>query len=195
MLTPVNLLTMTILFLAGFLTLFMHKHIYKIIPALLLILFANNAIVGLYGTDFTLIQVCLSFLLFALSLKPFYQQDIRAVIMNPKLRWWKTPKRYPMGKSVGLESSKERIDTEALNFSTSGLYAKVECDDQLNSLILNQVIDLDVGENKIKLQAKVVRIVQDTSEFPNGVGLEFIKDDVHKNDFLPWLKNEVKQGV
>ena len=193
MLTPVNLISMGTLFLAGGLTLFMHQHIYKIIPALLLILFANNAIVGLYGTDFTLIQVCFSFLLFALSLKPFYKQDIRAVILNPKLRWWKTPTRYSLEKSIALQSAKSKIKTQALNFSTTGLYAKIDSEEELGLLLLNQIIELDIDEEKIKLQAKIVRIINDTSEFPNGVGLEFIKDDIHKNNFIPWLKNEINQ--
>jgi hypothetical protein len=196
MLTPVNIVSISILFVAAGLTFVLNKHIYKIIPPLLVILFANNAIVGLYGTDFTLIQVCLSFLLFALSLKPFYNQEIKAVIMNPKLRWWKTPKRhYTVNKAVDFSTADEHIKTEALNFSTSGLYAKVEDENQLNSIKLNTILDLDVGAEKMKLQAKVVRIIQDTSSFPNGIGLDFIKDEVHKNDFIPWLKNEIKNGV
>lgn len=192
MLTPLNLISMGTLSIAAVLTLTMNKIIYTIIPPLLILLFINNAIVGLYGTDFTLIQVCLSFVLFALSLKPFYKQDIKAVIMDPKLRWWTTPKRYPLEREVGLYSTEKVINTEALNFSTSGLYARIENEKELNTLLLNQVIELDISESKIKLQAKIVRIVKDESEFPNGVGLEFIKNKNHKDIFLPWLKNEIK---
>ena len=192
MLTPLNIFTMSSLCLAASLTTIMHKSIYKIIPILLVILFINNAVVGLYGTDFTLVQVGLSFVLFSISLRPFYNPEVKAVINNPNLRWWKTPKRYSMKKSVFIDSQNTEIDTEALNFSKSGLYAKVESDVELNKLIIDEVIQLNIGPNQIPLKARVVRIVQDETEFPNGVGLEFIKDSEHKNSFLPWFRELVK---
>lgn len=192
MLTPLNIVTMLTLVFAAALTAFLNKVVYKIIPFLLVILFVNNAVVGLYGTDFTLVQVCLSFLLFAISLKPFYKSEIKAVMDNPNLRWWKTPKRYAIEKSVFINSNETQIDTEALNFSRTGLYAKVENDEQLNQLVIDDIIELKIGPEQIPLQARVVRIVQDETAFPNGVGLEFVKDETHKKDFIPWLKKLVK---
>jgi hypothetical protein len=192
MLTPLNLISMAGLILAGAITLFLNKVIYKVVPILLAVVFINNAIVGLYGTDYTLVQVGLSFLLFAFSLKPFYSDDIKAVIMNPKMRWWKTPKRYPMEKSVFINSKDTEIDSEALNFSKTGLYAKIENDKELEKLIIDEIIELKIGIEEIPVQARVVRIVQDTTAFPNGVGLEFIRNENHKNGFIPWFKKQVK---
>lgn len=192
MLTPLNILTMLTLTISAVLVMTLHKSIYKIIPALLTILFINNAVVGLYGTDFTLIQVALSFVLFSVSLKPFYNQNVKSVIMNPKLRWWKTPKRYNIEKSVLIEPNRLNIDSEALNFSKTGVYVKIESDTELDQFIVEDILNLVVGSEEIPLQAKVVRIVRDNTGFPNGVGLEFIKDENHKNEFIPWFKEQVK---
>lgn len=192
MLTPLNVITMITLCCVALLTSFLHKLVYRLIPFLLVILFANNAIVGLYGTDFTLVQVFLSFILFSISLKPFYQSEIKAVIDNPNLRWWKTPKRYAVEKSVFINGNDTQIDTEALNFSKTGLYARVEDEDKLSKLAIDDIIEIKVGPQEIPLQARIVRIVQDETQFPNGVGLEFIKDKVHKESFVPWLRKTVK---
>lgn len=193
MLTPLNLSSMIILAVAAFLGAFMNRLIYKIIPILLAVVFLNNAIVGLYGQDFTLIQVAASFLLFAISLRPFYQAEIKSVIMNPKLRWWKTPKRYQIEKSILLNSKNSKINTEALNFSSSGIYIKIEHAEQLKSLIVDELVELKLGAEKIPLKARVVRIVEDETQFPNGVGLEFIKDEVHKSQFMPWLRQQIQK--
>lgn len=193
MLTPLNLVSMSSLFIASVLTLFLNKWIYKVIPILLFVLFGNNAIVGLYGTDYTLVQVCLSFVLFSISLKPFYKKEIKAVILNPRLRWWKTPTRYQLNKPIQLHSEKFELHSETINLSTSGIFAKVLQKDLLDSIDLNDVINLKIGDDNtpINLKAKVVRINSSLEHQPDGFGLEILKDEVHKKEYLPWLSQNV----
>ncbi|MBT4792474.1 MAG: PilZ domain-containing protein [Halobacteriovoraceae bacterium] len=193
MLTPLNILNMIVLFLAGAMTLKLNKAIYKIVPVLLIITLINNAIVGLYGSDFSLIQVGLSFVLLSLSLKPFYQSEIQAIILNPKLRWWKTPKRYDLKQPIMIKSNNIEINSESINMSTTGLFAKIEEPDLLDSIKHDDIFTIQLLKNnqEIELQVKVVRINIANKYQPNGLGLEIISDKSHKQKYLPWLKKEV----
>lgn len=193
MLTPLNLLTMSSMVLTGILSLTMSKHIYKIIPVLLLVTFANNAIVGLYGSDYTMFQVALSFILFGISLKPFYSKEIKAVITEPKLRWWLTPTRYEMELPIKIHSELVDFTSESLNMSKTGIFAKAKDDYYLEKININDIIDLQILEDSspITLKARVVRKSQNNNQLPNGFGLEFIRDDFHKKEYLPWLKQAV----
>lgn len=190
MLTPLNLLTMAALMVTAVLTVTLNKAIYKFIPALLLLIFANNAIVGLYGTDYTLLQVGLSFGLFGLSLKPFYSEDIKAVIMNPKLRWWESAKRYNVIKPLQLNTEMLKINSVTTNISKSGIFAEINEKEMLEKFDLNQVIDVKIlGKNNITLKAKIIRKSEGENKQPSGFGLEFIKDANHKKNYIPWFKD------
>ncbi|MDP7319355.1 MAG: PilZ domain-containing protein [Bacteriovoracaceae bacterium] len=189
MLTPLNLLTMTTLILTSVLTLSLNKWVYKIVPLLLLTLFINNAVVGLYGTDYTLAQVCVSFVLFALSLKPFYKNEIKAVIQNPRLRWWQTPKRYNMIKPLRISSEHFNIYSQSVNVSETGIFAEIQEKELLESLKVNDIVKLDIiDKDKITLEAKVVRVNSNHEVQPDGFGLHFLQNDNHKKSFLPWFK-------
>jgi hypothetical protein len=194
MLTPLNILTMSSLALTGILTITMSKYVYKLIPILLFVLFTNNAIVGLYGTDFTMAQVGLSFVLFGLSLRPFYKAEIKAVILNPRFRWWKTPTRYEMQKTLHLRSKLFDVQSETLNISSSGIFAKVSDKEILESISLDDIIDLQITDGSdIILKAKVVRVNSGHNHQPDGLGLEIIKDENHKNTYLPWFKENTAE--
>lgn len=192
MLTPLNLVTMVALMVTSVLTMTMSKAIYKFIPFLLALIFANNAIVGLYGTDYTLIQVGLSFVLFSLSLKPFYSKDIKAVIMNPKLRWWESAKRYSVVKPLQLNTEMLQVNSVTTNISESGMFAEVNEQAMLNKFELDQIIDVKIiGKKKFTIKAKIIRKSQGDDKQPSGFGLEFIKDQTHKKDYIPWMKDAV----
>jgi hypothetical protein len=191
MLTPINLLSMSVLTLSSILTLFMAKSIYKIVPVLLALLFINNAIVGLYGSDFTLIQVGLGFVLMAFSLKPFYSEKVRSVIMNPKLRWWETPKRFSLRKSLAIRINGFEIFSEATNFSKTGIFTQVKEESALELMKLDDVVDINIiGNSEVKIQAKIVRKSNHDTENP-GLGLEIIKGQEHTEKYLPWFKQMV----
>ena len=192
MLTPLNLLTMGAMTLTGILTIFMNKHVYKIIPILLLVTLANNAIVGFYGSDYTLFQVALSFVLFGISLKPFYSQEIKAVINEPKLRWWLTPTRYQVTRPIIINTPELQIASETFNMSKTGVFAKVSDQYQLDELNLDEVLDLQILiDSPITLKARVVRKSNGQADQPKGIGLEIIRDHFHKREYLPWLKQAV----
>lgn len=194
MLTPLNLLTMSCLALAGVLTITMSKWVYKVIPALLFILFTNNAIVGLYGTDYTMAQVAFSFILFSVSLKPFYKAEIKAVILNPRFRWWNTPTRFEMKKSLQIKSDLFNIYSETLNVSSTGMFAKVEEKELLSSVHLDDIIEVKImDDDQISINAKVVRINSGHEHQPDGFGLQFIQNENHKNHFLPWFKENTTE--
>lgn len=192
MLTPLNLITMGALMATSVLTLTMSKAIYKFIPVLLFLIFANNAIVGLYGTDYTLIQVGLSFILFGVSLKPFYNTDIKSVIMNPKLRWWESPKRYNVVKPLQLDTGDLQINSVTTNISKTGLFAEINEKDTLGQFDVDQVIDVKIlGKKNFTLKAKIIRKTNGSISQPSGFGLEIVKDKSHKKDYLPWMKDAV----
>lgn len=192
MLTPLNLISMTALFIISILTFVLSRQIYKVIPLLLFILFANNAIVGLYGTDYSLLQVGLSFILFGLSLKPFYNREIRAIILNPQLRWWKTPARYNIIQPIHLHAGITDINTMTSNVSTTGIFAEINDVAKLNEFELNQIIDIELlGKNKLNLKAVVVRKSYGEGSTPTGFGLEFVRNQEHSKQYIPWLKKMV----
>lgn len=192
MLTPLNLLTMTAMILTGCLTIFMNKHVYKAIPLLLFVTLLNNAIVGFYGSDYTFFQVAMSFILFGISLKPFYSQEIKAVINEPKLRWWLTPTRYEMAKPIKINTAELQLTSETFNLSKTGVFAKISDQYQLDEFSLNDVLDLQIlTESPITLKARVVRKSDGHSNQPKGIGLEIVKDQFHRQEYLPWLKQAV----
>lgn len=189
MLTPLNLLTMLVMIIAAILSAIMSRYVYKVLPLLLMVTFLNNAIVGLYGSDYTLFQVALSFVLLAVSLKPFYATDIKAIIKNPQLRWWLTPTRYEVSLPLKIHTPDFEFHSETLNMSKTGIFAKIADKDYLESINIDEVLDLQIcKDSPIVLKARVVRKIQDAAEQPNGFGLEFIKNSDHKKDYLPWLK-------
>ena len=189
MLTPLNLITVSMLVLTGVLTLTLSKYVYKFIPILLFIVFANNAIVGLYGTDYTLLQVAFSFVLFGLSLRPFYSPEIKAVIMNPNFRWWETPTRYQMQRPLQLQADSVDIFSESLNLSSTGLFAKIKEPELMEALNIDDIIDIKILDDKpITMRAKVVRKADDNNQGDEGYGLQFIQDAAHKKQYLPWFK-------
>lgn len=189
MLTPLNILTMATMIVTAILTFAMNRNVYRIIPALLLVTFTNNAIVGLYGSDYTLFQVAMSFILFGLSLKPFYSREIRAVITEPRLRWWNTPKRYDVRKQIKIHSEKFDVSSETINLSRTGMFAKVKEGHHLDQFDINEVINLEImDEHPISLRARIVRKTQGNEMQPDGFGLEIIKDEFHKKDYLPWFR-------
>jgi hypothetical protein len=195
MLTPLNLITMASLITIACLTLKLSKLVYICIPILITLVFANNAIVGVYGKDFTIIQVALSFILLGLSLSPFYNKGIRSVIENPDLRWWKTPKRHELKKPLTLTSGMFEINTITSNISKTGVFAKVSDQIQLDQIQLDQIIDLKIlGKDGFEIRAKVVRKSQGAEAYggPSGFGLEFIKDQKHRNTYLPWFKSNIQ---
>lgn len=192
MLTPLNLLTIVAMTLTGALTILMNKHVYKVIPVLLFVTLVNNAIVGLYGSDYTLFQVALSFILFGISLKPFYSQEIKAVINEPKLRWWLTPTRYELQKPIKINSSDLQLTSETFNLSKTGVFAKISEQYQLDEFELDEVLDLQIlTESPITLKARVVRKSNGHANQPKGIGLEIVKDQFHRKEYLPWLKQAV----
>lgn len=188
MLTPLNLLSMALLMVAALLSVTLNRNIYRVLPALILVVFLNNAIVGVYGTDYTLIQVAASFILFAFSIKPFYESDIREVIFQPKLRWWDTPKRFDVKKPLKIQTSSFELNTVSENVSKSGLFARFTHLSDLTKLEVSQIIELSIlGLNEYKLKARVVRISSGEFNQPVGVGLEIIKDQNYKGEYLPWV--------
>lgn len=192
MLTPVNLMTMSTLIMASILAMTLSKWIYKFIPILLMILFANNVIVGLYGNDYTLVQVILGFVLFGVSLQPFYRKDIKNIITNPNMRWWKTPKRYNIETKINLNTNILELHSHTANISKTGIFAKIDDKTLLNLMDINEVINIELYDiNKINLKAKLVRKSDGTST-PRGFGLEFIQDNNHRQYYLPWLNKHKK---
>lgn len=190
MLTPLNILSMMILIIAGSMTMSLSRKIYKTIPLLIFVLFVNNLMVGLYGTDYNLIQVGLSFLLLGLSLKPFYSHQIMNVIYNPKLRWWKTAQRYHVRKPMLLSVGDLEIHTEATNLSKTGLFTKIDNDKDFDLLQVDQIVKLNVqGDKDISINARIVRKAEE--ENLSGFGLEIIKNKDHSDKYLPWLKSLV----
>ncbi len=193
MLTPMNILTMVTLIASAILTFTLHKYVYKVIPILLLVIFSNNAIVGLYGTDYTVIQVAMSFVLFGLSLKPLYNTEIKAVIYNPELRWWLTPKRYSLEKQVQLNSDILDVYSDTVNVSVTGVFAKIADASLIKKLPLNSIIDVKLmADNPIPLKAKIVRVTSPSMNQPLGCGLEIVQDENYKTNYLPWFKSEIK---
>ncbi len=194
MLTPLNIVSMATLVLAAGLTTFLSRWIYKVVPFLLLVLLSNNAIVGLYGTDYTLAQVALSFVLFGLSLKPFYKKEIKAVIMNPRLRWWTTPKRYDMKQNLEIKNENFKATSQSLNLSSAGVFIKINDQELLGKIAVNDIINVTIDNiQPIELQAKVMRVTKSHPQQPDGIGLEFIFDEKHKNEYLPWFKQNVSE--
>ena len=62
----------------------------------------------------------------------------------------------------------------------------------LNKFQLDQVIDVKIiGKKNFVLKAKIIRKTEGSKEQPSGFGLEFVKDQTHKKNYIPWFKDAV----
>ena len=97
-----------------------------------------------------------------------------------------------MQKPIKIHSDRLQITSETLNMSKTGVFAKVTEDYQLDEIELDEILDLQILlDSPITLKARVVRKCLGTQNQPDGVGLEIIKDQYHKREYLPWLKQAV----
>lgn len=188
MLTPLNLLSMSLFLTCSVMSLLMSKHIYKITPVLIIVILINNTIVGVYGNDYSLIQVSLSFILTCFTLVPLYAKDVVAVIKEPKLRWWLTPKRYNVRKAHLIRFKDVEIFSEILNLSKTGIFTKIKEPSMIELLRTGDLVELNISDTTdFAIKAKVVRIAKTDSNH-NGLGLEIIKDKDHSEHYIPWFK-------
>ena len=188
MLTPLNLITMFFFITAACFAANMNKHIYKILPFLLLTVLVNNFIVAAYGSDYSYLQVIFSFIGLGLILLPFYKKQNKEVLLNPSLQWWMTPKRYDLTKPIEIKGDSFKIFGESLNISKSGIFTIISEPEIMNSLGLDEVVNIKImDEIPIKIKAKIVRKTNGEGQ-PLGCGLQFIQNNDLKLRFNPWFK-------
>jgi hypothetical protein len=93
------------------------------LPGLAVAISLNNYTVGLYGSDFTAEETLFASLSFVSVILGFYVAGGYQVLKNPRLWWWKTPKRKSMKRPLALWKASGRFiigDTE--NLSSSGVF-------------------------------------------------------------------------
>ncbi len=171
------------------------------IPTTLALVMWSNAIIGSYGSDYSMSSTSLASLLFALLCTPLMAvSEIQLVLSNPKTRWWLTPKRVKKNLTTAMQQTKGlHLIAETHDISESGLF--IPFSTCVEKETKEYVLDprLKVGEvitlhirlsqfNTIKCEARVIRVSQKPSSKPAGLGLQFLQLDEH-------AKTQIKKYV
>lgn len=186
MLTPLNFLCMLMMMISAMLITSLNKGIYYLTPLLVCLVITNNIYVGMYGQDFSMDQVLISSLIFIMLHLPLYNSQLKSVILQPRLRWWQTPKRYQIEKKLSLVKNQSEVFLDSINISESGLLTK--CLDNSIDLNIDDIIKIKILVDKeFTISARVVR--ETNIDEKRGFGLEIVKNENYKTHYLPWFKN------
>ena len=193
MLTPLNLITMFFFVTAACFTANLNKHIYKVIPILLITVLVNDYIVAAFGHDYSYKQVFISFFALGLLILPFYKKQNKEVLLNPSLQWWATPKRYDLSKQIEIKGENYKIFGESLNISSSGIFTLINEPEIIETLGVDEIVNLKImDEIPINVKAKIVRKSNGENQ-PLGCGLQFIQNNDLKLRFNPWFKKATQE--
>ncbi len=148
---------------------------------LILVTFLNNYWVGKVGTDFSMTTTMLGCALFALAHGLMLLPDARAVLRNPKNRWWRTAARrkveIPMLVCPWLDKAK--FSTATYDISESGAFLRLNTSGEAKiptDLKPNDQIEIRfniAGFYQIRCSAKVVRVEKGGGTYPAGMGIQF----------------------
>jgi hypothetical protein len=95
-------------------------------------------------------------------------------------------------RPLQLNTEMLQINSVTTNVSKTGLFAEINEEETLGKFELDQVIDVKImGKKNFTLKAKIIRKSDGKENLPSGFGLEFVKDQTHKKNYLPWFKDAV----
>ncbi len=136
----------------------------------------NNFLVGHYGGDFNMVTASFASVGFVVLTSTCLYMGAFKVLINRKMQWWKTARRYNLHYPVTIRPLKGyALQTKTFDISKSGIF--VACDSE-------SIQDLKDGEfvsvhltfdtvKSLKCEAQVVRKVNENGRYPNGLGIEF----------------------
>jgi len=182
-LTVFNRLVIGIFLLNAYLSLTAHKWLRVTIPLSLLVVCANNFIVGSYGTDYALHLTSLTSLMYLFFVSNLYLSRGYQVLLNPQLRWWRVPLRKKISCPVSIKlSNGEYFKSKSFDISNSGLFLEKQSNQREDFSAMNNVeeileqdmiLNLAIAESFF-CRAKIVRKTAGNGQYPAGIGLEFI---------------------
>ena len=141
----------------------------------------NNYWVGTVATDYNMQTTMIGSALFALAHGLMLVPNARAVLLNPKNRWWRTaPRRkveIPMMVCPWLD--KQVFSTATFDISESGAFLKLNVHGESkipDNLRPNDFVEIRfniAGYYQIRCSAKVVRLEKGKGNYPPGMGIQF----------------------
>ncbi|MEW6055513.1 MAG: PilZ domain-containing protein [Bdellovibrionota bacterium] len=197
---PLNWLVMCLSVMSAFLVYRASPWMIAAIPVLTTAVLHNNWLVAEIGSDYPPFLVGTATGVFLLMMGMLMSKEIRALIVNPHLRWWYTPRRFRTELPVRLRvlgknpfqltaRSQREFSTATYDLSEQGVFVLPPEDMQAELANLNEgaVCSIKVSFQKFRVlecQAQVVRISQGHGGYPPGFGLRFLGMSAQKKRLL-----------
>lgn len=161
-----------------------HRYAIAFSTVSLCVVFSNNLIVGVFGSDFTVSQSLLGAVFFSLPLIPVYFNPLRETLMNSKQQWWRTAPRYSKKLDVHIWSfnGNGAVNAKTINVSRTGALLEIPTGTPLHyripmALYVNEI-------TPIHCEAKIIRHLANRDENIDHVGIEFLPLDREQTEIL-----------
>jgi hypothetical protein len=173
-LTLLNWGVITFSLLTSYLVWTVHSSIYIAMALTSVLVLLNNLFVGLVSVDYTMKQTSIATGLFLIPILPVFVGRFHAVLMQPKLQWWRTARRFSKILVVDIipKVGGKPVLAKTINVSTTG--ALLEVPEAFN---LRETIPLEIYFNEQHSFAFDGRVVRQESGLRKGfnlVAVEFV---------------------
>jgi len=155
----------------------------KMVPAAIavtVLVLANNILVGVFGEDFQLWQTLGASVLFGSLHLSLRNEEVRKLIQQPELRWWRTAYRQKLRIPVILRTKNyHHLNFESFDISDTGIFisATPGLVASLKGLKLGEIAVLTMKFDtltQIRCNARIARISEGGGQYPSGIGIEFV---------------------
>lgn len=185
--TPLNLVVIAICLINAYLSLYASKALKFTLPIGIVIIAINNFFVSLWGNDYSFSQATSATVAFSLLSYSYIFTSAYDALKNPKLQWWKIPKRYKQNLPVRIEAmNHKKVLTSTFDISKTGTFLSSMTPytkNLMNDLHIGEHINLYISTEKgdIQVQGRVVRKeFKARGDYPQGMGIEFSHLDLMK---------------
>lgn len=186
MLTPLNILLLSLCLLTATLSYNASPMLRVLIPLLLVTEATNNYLIMKSGIGFNSSQVSWATAAFALLHVPLMFGTRKEALLNPGVRWWLVPGRRLINVPINIKTLQGfRFTTRSFDISNNGIFIKIDpevyCHGQtsfLKSMFSGGRLHLKITAGRFKeiqCEAQVVRCQEkNQGQYPAGLGIRFI---------------------
>lgn len=179
---------------SGYFSIQASRYLLVMVPVTVILVAVNNYVVGKFAGDFSMLQTTLATMATGVLFTPLLLPSSKAVIKDPKRRWWRRSQRYNKRVSATINPFVgDMIHTHTYDVSQSGAFVCIADEDEKNLPKVGDKIRLSLNISsmkKIRCEAVVVRITEPIGHYPRGLGIRFIDiEKLHQKSFQNFIRS------
>jgi PilZ domain len=119
-------------------------------------------------------------------------RELRVPYFFPKIRWWESNPRYRLSiPAVVVGKKEERIESEILDLSPLGCFAKLRMDLPQDTPV---VIQFRIFNHEVNVDGAVVWLAKSAVTHPRGVGIKFLSASKDQRRALRKINRKLKKA-